>query len=75
MARKKKGGGSWKNERASVNRPGKSRPRSNKYRPKADSSKRPAAGTRKKFWRGGYTKKDGTKVRGHYVDNSNYKGK
>lgn len=75
MVKKKKSRGSWKKERASVSLPGKSRPRSNKYRPKADSTKRPPAGTRKNFWRGGFEKKDGTKVRGHYVRNPHYKGK
>jgi len=64
---KKKGGGSWKMERASVRKPGSRRPRSNKYRPRADQTSRPAAGTRTKYWRGGYTRKDGTYVRGHYV--------
>lgn len=71
---KRKSGGSWKKERASVSRSGK-RPRSNKYRPNADSSKRPKPGTRQKYWRGGHTKKDGTHVRGHYVENPHYKGK
>jgi hypothetical protein len=55
---------SWRGERA----------KGNKYSG-GDSSKRPEPGTRKRFWRSGYTKKDGTKVEGHYVDNHDYKGK
>ena len=57
--------GSWKKERASVNTKNKARPRSNNYRAESDQSKRPEDGTR--YWRAGYTKKDGTKVKGHYV--------
>lgn len=60
----------WKNERASVNSPGKSRAKSNKNRPSSDSSKRPAAGSSEQYWRAGYTRKDGTKVKGHYVKKS-----
>ena len=57
--------GSWKNERSSVNS------RSNKYRPEpADRSKRPAAGSASTYWRAGYTRKDGTQVKGHYVKKS-----
>ena len=74
MAKNRSSGRSWKMERASVSRPGK-RPRSNKYRPASDSGRRPAPGTRKMFWRGGYTKNDGTRVRGHYVRNPHYRGK
>jgi len=65
---KSKGGGSWKKERASVNRKnGSSKPRSNKYRPDSDAGKRPEAGTGERYWRAGYTRSDGTKVKGHYV--------
>lgn len=60
------GGRAWKIERASVNRKNKSRPRSNKYSD-SDQSKRPESGTTDKYWRGGYTRKDGTRVKGHYV--------
>ena len=62
-----KKGGSWKKERASVNRKNGSRPRSNKYRPDSDRGKRPAAGTGDRYWRAGYIRRDGTQVRGHYV--------
>lgn len=62
MARKT---GSWKNERASVNRSGSSRPRSNKYS-KSDTSRRPPSGSRSRVWVGGYTRTDGTHVEGYY---------
>ncbi len=58
-------GRSWKMERASVSVPGKSRPRSNKYSG-GDSHRKPAPGSRKRIWVGGYTRADGTKVEGHY---------
>jgi len=58
---------SWKTERASVSKKNKSRPRSNKYSG-SDTPKRPAAGTGERYWRAGYTRKDGTKVKGHYVN-------
>jgi hypothetical protein len=64
---KRSNGRAWKNERAAVNSKNKSRPKSNKYRWTSDSSKRPAAGTASQYWRAGYTRKDGTKVKGHYV--------
>ena len=68
MAKNTKGssGRAWKNERASVNKKNKSRPKSNKYS-SSDQSKRPEAGTSEQYWRAGYTRKDGTKVKGHYV--------
>ncbi len=56
---------SWKMERASVNRKGKSRARSNKYS-KSDQSKKPASGERERVWVGGYKRTDGTTVAGHY---------
>lgn len=59
-------GRAWKSERASVNRKNKSRPRTNKYSG-SDKSKRPKTGSAEQYWRAGYTKKDGTKVKGHYV--------
>lgn len=62
-------GRSWKNERASVNRKNKSRPRSNKYSG-SDSGKRPKAGSATRYWRAGYTRRDGTRVKGHYVNKS-----
>ena len=61
----KSSGRSWKLERASVDQPSKERPRSNKYS-KSDSDERPAAGDRERAWVGGYTRSDGTQVRGHY---------
>lgn len=70
MANKKNSNGSWKKERASATPKQGSRPRSNKYRPAADTSKRPTAGTGQRYWRAGYTRADGTKVKGHYVNKS-----
>jgi hypothetical protein len=64
---KSKRNGSWKKERASVDRRAGSKPGSNKYRPKSDGSQRPQAGSGERYWRAGYTRRDGTKVRGHYV--------
>ena len=67
MANNKKG--SWKKERSSVSSRN-SRTRSNKYRPEpADTSERPAGGS-SSYWRAGYTRKDGTRVNGHYVKKS-----
>ena len=68
MATKTKGssGRAWKSERASVNNKNKSRPKSNKYS-SSDKSRRPEAGSSEQYWRAGYTRKDGTKVKGHYV--------
>jgi hypothetical protein len=60
----------WKNERASVNSKNKSQPKSNKYTPTSDSSERPEVGSTERYWRAGYTRKDGTKVKGHYVNKS-----
>lgn len=76
MAQKKKntrgaGSGSWKKERASVNSQNKSRPRSNKYRPGTDKSKRTDVKSATHYWRAGYTRKDGTRLKGHYVRNPN----
>ena len=68
---KRSGGRAWKNERASVTTKNKSRPKSNKYSRTSDSSKRPKAGTSEQYWRAGYTRKDGTRVKGHYVKKSN----
>jgi hypothetical protein len=68
MADKKNSAGNWKKERASVNRKGTSKAKSNKYRPNSDSSKRPAARSTGRYWRAGYTRSDGTKVKGHYVN-------
>ena len=65
MATKKNSrSGSWKKERASVNKKNKSRPKSNKYS-SSDRSKR--EDNAEQYWRAGYTRKDGTKVQGHYV--------
>jgi hypothetical protein len=62
--KKKNAGRSWKNERASVNKNNKSRPKSNKYST-SDESKR--EDNTEQYWRAGYTRADGTKVKGHYV--------
>ena len=72
MAKNKKrpAGRAWKNERASVNSQNNSRSKSNKYRSSSESSKRPEAGSSEQYWRAGYTRKDGTKVKGHYVKKS-----
>lgn len=70
MATKKNSGGSWKKERASVSNKNSSKSKSNKYRPTSDSKTRPAAGSGERYWRAGYTRKDGTKVKGHYVNKS-----
>jgi hypothetical protein len=72
MAKKtnRQSGRAWKNERASVNTKNPSRPRSNKYSRTSDSSKRPQPGTSQRYWRAGYTRKDGTRVKGHYVQKS-----
>jgi len=60
-----KNGRAWKMERSSVTIRGKARPRSNKYS-RADHSKRPGAGGRSRVWVGGYTRANGTQVKGHY---------
>ena len=65
MAKSKKSG-SWKKERASVNIKGKARPKSNKRSPTSDQGS--AAGSTSRYWRAGYTRSDGTKVKGHYVN-------
>jgi len=67
MAKNNKSG-SWKKERASVTSKNTSGSKSNKYRPNSDSGKRPAGGTTSQYWRAGYTRKDGTKVKGHFVN-------
>ena len=61
---KKSSGRAWKNERASVNKKSKSRPKSNKYSA-SDKSKR--KDNSEQYWRAGYTRSDGTRVKGHYV--------
>jgi len=73
MAKSKKStaSGSWKKERASVNSKN-TNPKSNKYRP-SEGSARPKAGSTSQYWRAGYTRKDGTKVKGHYVKNPHHK--
>jgi len=60
---KKNSGRAWKNERASVNK-NASRSKSNKYSA-SDKSKREE--NAEQYWRAGYTRADGTKVKGHYV--------
>ena len=62
--KKKNSGRSWKNERASVNKKNKARPKSNKY---SVSDKTKREDNAEQYWRAGYTRSDGTKVKGHYV--------
>lgn len=62
--KKKNSGRAWKNERASVDRKNKSRPKSNKYSASDKSRRKDNA---EQYWRAGYTRADGTKVKGHYV--------
>ena len=62
--KKKSSGRSWKNERASVDKKNKSRPKSNKYSASDKSRRKDSA---EQYWRAGYTRADGTKVKGHYV--------
>lgn len=69
MANRKNTSSAWKKERASTRTKGSSKPGSNKYRPApADTNRRPAFGTGVRYWRGGYTRRDGTRVKGHYVN-------
>ena len=56
---------SWKMERASVSQTGASRPRSNKFSG-GDKGQKPAPHSRQKVWVGGYTRKDGVAVEGHF---------
>ena len=65
---RKNSGRAWKNERASVSKQNKSRPKSNKYSA-SDRKKQDNKG--EQYWRAGYTRKDGTKVKGHYVHKKN----
>jgi hypothetical protein len=67
-SKNKNSGGTWKKERASVTNRNTTKAKSNKYRPSSDSKARPAAGTSARYWRAGYTRRDGTKVKGHYVN-------
>ena len=60
-ARKK----SWRGERS----------KGKKYSGGDKGAKKPKAGTRKRYWRSGYRRRDGSRVKGHYVKNPNYKGK
>jgi hypothetical protein len=58
-------GKAWKLERASVHGKRATRPRSNKFS-KSDREEKPVPHTRSKVWVGGYTRSDGTTVRGHF---------
>ena len=60
-----KRGRAWKMERASVHTEGSSPPRSNKYAAD-DGDERPEPGSRERIWVGGYTRSDGTAVKGYY---------
>ena len=68
--RRSTSGRAWNNERASVNSKNRSRPKSNKYSRTSDSSRRPQPGSAGRYWRAGYTRKDGTRVKGHFVKKS-----
>ena len=59
-------------ERASVSRAGAKRARSNKFSG-GDASKKPRVHSRKGSWVGGYTKRDGTKVKGYYRTSAQYR--
>lgn len=61
----RKAGRAWKAERASVSTKQGKKPRSNKYRSN-DSDQAPNSRARSRAWVGGYTRADGTKVKGHY---------
>ena len=61
---KRSSGRAWKNERASVDKKNKSRPKSNKYSASDQSRRKENA---EQYWRAGYTRADGTRVKGHYV--------
>jgi hypothetical protein len=65
MAKKKARKKSWRGERS----------KGKKYSGSDKGSKPPKAGTRKRYWRSGYRRKDGSRVKGHYVKNPNYRGK
>lgn len=63
----------WKMERASVHKKGKSqRPRSNKYSG-GDKEAKPKKHARQQIWVGGYTKSNGTHVKGYVRHNAQYK--
>lgn len=66
----KRGGRSWKMERASISRGSNNRPKSNKYS-KSDKDDKPTPGSRSRVWVGGYTRADGTKVEGYYRELGN----
>ena len=60
MAKKKT---SWRGERA----------KGKKYSG-GDKGAKPKPGARKRYWRSGHKRADGTRVKGHYVTNPNYRG-
>jgi hypothetical protein len=60
---------SWKMERASVRRGGRTRSSSNKYS-RSETTERPSSGSRSRVWVGGYKRSDGTKVSGHYRESA-----
>jgi hypothetical protein len=67
----KPSGRAWKMERASVNRPDRERPKSNKYSKTGDKDTKPEPGARQRVWVGGYTRADGTRVEGYYREIGN----
>lgn len=62
----------WKMERASVRRKRVRRARSNKYSG-GDTDRRPKPHSAKQMWVGGYRKRDGTRVKGYYRSNAQYR--
>lgn len=57
---------SWRLERASVHRDGADADSSKYSANDATPERRPAPHRRSRVWVGGYTRADGTKVKGHY---------
>ncbi len=71
MANTKNTNGSWKKERDSTKTKRSLKRRSHKYRPApADTGQGPAPGAATRYGRAGYTRRDGTQVKGHYVNES-----
>jgi hypothetical protein len=62
----------WKLERASVHKKRRPRPRSNKFSG-GDRETLPRPHKRQQIWVGGYVKQDGTKIKGYYRTNAQYR--
>lgn len=63
----------WKLERASVHRKRQRRPRSNKFSG-GDKEALPKKHARRQTWVGGYRRRDGTKIKGYFRHNAQYRG-